>query len=291
LTGEREIDVVHVNGPLNYAVAFAAARSDAALVWHFNDTLTPTPLKELSAALAKRWADRIVVAADAVGDYFFDESVNTRTLYAPVDVSKYDQDQIESTNWCLSEELSISADTPIIGTVGNINPAKGHEYLINAFADINESAHLVVVGKQLESQRRYYNRLVEQLAELNIEAHVTFLGWRDDIPRLLRSFDVFVLASITEACPMVVLEAMAMQCPVVATDVGGVREQIPDSDYGWVVPPKDPQSLSTAIEESLTAEDSKNRATNARQRVEEHFSLETCASAHAEVYQSLSSQQ
>ncbi|TKX62982.1 glycosyltransferase family 1 protein [Halorubrum sp. ASP1] len=286
---KHDIDIVHVNGPLNYAVAFAAARSDASLVWHFNDTLTPTPLKELSAALAERWADRIVVAADAVSTYFFDESVDTTTLYAPVDLEKYDPSKITSPNWCLSEELSISAEIPIIGTVGNINPAKGHEYLIEAFADIGESAHLVIVGKQLESQQQYYDRLVERLAELGIETRVTFLGWRDDIPRLLGSFDVFVLASITEACPMVVLEAMAIQCPVVATDVGGVSEQIPGPDYGWVVPPKDPHSLSTAIEGALTAEDSQIRTTNARQRVEERFSLEACASAHAAVYQSVNS--
>jgi glycosyltransferase involved in cell wall biosynthesis len=286
---EHDIDIFHVNGPLNYAVALAAARSDAALVWHFNDTLTPTPLKELSATLAERWADRIVVAADAVSDYFFDESVDTGTLYAPVDLDKYDPNKIGSADWCLSEKLSISSDMPIIGTVGNINPAKGHEYLIEAFADIDESAHLVVVGKRLESQQRYYDRLVERLAELGIESRVTFLGWRDDIPRLLESFDVFVLASITEACPMVVLEAMAMQCPIVATDVGGVSEQIPDPNYGWVVPPKDPHSLSTAIEESLTAEDSQVRTTNARRRVEERFSLEACASAHAAVYQSVNS--
>jgi glycosyltransferase involved in cell wall biosynthesis len=117
---------------------------------------------------------------------------------------------------------------------------------------------------------------------------VTFTGWRDDIPELLSLFDLFVLASVTEACPIVVLEAMAMECPVVATDVGGVRELIPGDDYGWVVPPEDHRALSTAISDAIASEPNKDRTTNARERVERLFSLETCVENHVAVYRSLS---
>lgn len=284
---EHDIDVVHANGPLNYPIAFAAARSDAALVWHFNDTLTPTPLKQLSAALARRWADQVVVAADAVGSYFLDGRANARTVYAPVDLTEFDPGNQEFTDWSLHEEFDIPDTVPVVGTIGNINPAKGHEYLIEAFAAVEGPAHLIVVGKRLDSQQEYYARLQSRLRELDIEARVTFTGWRSDIPRLLDAFDVFVLASVTEACPIVVLEAMAMQCPIVATDVGGVREQIPSSDHGWVVPPEDSQSLSEAIEAALTATDTDTRVTNARAHVEELFSLEACVTAHEEIYRSL----
>lgn len=286
---DRDIDVVHVNGPLNYVVALATARSDASLVWHFNDTLTPTPLKQLSTALARQWADRIVVAADAVESYFFNTAVDTRTLYAPVDLDQFDRTQYATD--LLREEFSIPGETPVVGTVGNINPAKGHEYLIDAFAALDVEAHLVIVGRQLESQREYFGRLEQQIQDLGIESRVTFTGWRDDVPAILASFDLFVLASITEACPMVVLEAMAMQCPVVATDVGGVREQIPSADYGWVVPPEDPDTLSTAIRSVLSPEGGRcRRGKRARERVEEVFSLEACAEDHATVYRSLEPQ-
>ncbi|MFC6757175.1 MULTISPECIES: glycosyltransferase family 4 protein [Haloarcula] len=283
---EYDIDVVHVNGPLNYAVALAAARSDAALVWHFNDTLTPTPLKQLSATLARRWADEIVVAANAVADYFFDEATQTATVYAPVDLDRFDPTKVGASSDTLRSELGIEAGVPIVGTVGNINPAKGHEYLVEAFSDIGGPAHLVVVGKQLDSQQGYYDDLQAKLSEFGIDARVTFTGWRTDIPALLSAFDIFVLASVTEACPMVVLEAMAMECPVIATDVGGVREQIPGPKYGWVVPPEDSAALAAAIESALSAADRTERASNGRARVEEQFSLAACADAHEAVYRS-----
>lgn len=284
----QDVDIVHVNGPLNYAVALTAARSNASLAWHFNDTLTPTPLKQISATLASRWADQRLVAADAVAEYFFGDTAETRTVYAPVDLNRFDPDQFPEKEGKVRDELGIDKETSVVGTIGNINPAKGHEYLIESFASVSEDAHLVIVGRRLDSQQNYYERLKQRIQSLGIESSVTFTGWREDIPSLLAAFDVFVLASVTEACPMVVLEAMAMKCPSIATDVGGVREQIPGSDYGWVVPPEDPSALSMAIHGALTSEsDRTKRAEMARRRVENVFSLESCVETHVAVYTSL----
>jgi len=257
-------------------------------VWHFNDTLTPTPLKQLSATLAERWADQKVVAADAVGEYFYTDKANVETLYAPVDVEEFDPNVAADQQKNLRAEFGIPASASIVGTVGNINPAKGYQFLIQAFSRLEKDTHLVIVGRQLESQQMYYEKLQQRIRELNLEPRVTFAGWRNDIPELLGLFDVFVLASVTEACPIVVLEAMAMKCPVVATDVGGVKEQIPSADYGWVVPPKDPGHLSVAVSESLTSDKKwEERVENARNRVEDVFSLEACVKDHIRIYRSL----
>ena len=284
-----DIDIVHVNGPLNFAVALAAARSDAALVWHFNDTLTPTPLRQLSATLARRWADEIVVAADAVADYFFDGSTPTTTLYAPVDVDQFDSKTIDVPAESLRAEFDIAPSAKVVGAVGNINPAKGHEFLIEAVAQLDSDAHLVLVGQILDSQRSYYESLQQTIRELGIESRVTFTGWREDIPELLSFFDLFVLASVTEACPIVVLEAMAMECPIVATDVGGVRELLPGDEYGWVVPPENPTAISTAIDDALNSESKSIRTANAKSRVKNVFSLDACVQNHLDIYQSLHS--
>lgn len=284
----QEIGIAHVNGPLNYAVALAAARSNASLVWHFNDTITPPPLRQISATVARRWADRRLVAADAVGEYFFGDTTETRTVYAPVDVDRFDPDTCPEDGDRLREELGIDTDVDIVGTIGNINPAKGHEYLIDAFASMSDNAHLLIVGRRLDSQQKYFEGLEQQIQRLGIESRVTFAGWREDIPSLLAAFDVFVLASVSEACPMVVLEAMAMKCPVVATDVGGVSEQIPGPDYGWVVPPEDHTALSRAIDEALESDSAREeRVERARRRVENVFSLESCVETHVEIYTEL----
>jgi len=280
-----------VNTPYNFQTARAAYLSDGSLVWHFNDTLTPWPINRIAGQLATRWADEIVVSAHAVHDRFFVSDVETTTLYPPVDLEEFDPDEYRDAPAELRDEFGLGDAGPIIGTIGNVNPAKGHRYLLKAVPDVLEQfpdATFLIVGSQLDSQQRYFGELQEIISRLGIEDVVKFTGWRSDIPELLSLFDLFVLPSITEACPIVVLEAMAMGCPTVATDVGGVTEQLPSGDYGWVVPPRESHILSEAIIQALSSDSSRQkRAENARTRVEKLFSLEYCVDSHFSVYKSL----
>lgn len=285
---EADADVVHVNTPTNFAPAYAAHASNAALVWHFNDTLTPMPVRQVAAAASRRWADEIVVASDAVHDYFFNDSTSTRTIYAPVDLEKFDPRARPGSS--VRSELGIDSETSIIGSVGNLNPVKGHDTLIESIPEVlaqHEDVTVLIAGKELESRRDYADRIRGLVDRLDIEDSIRFLGWREDVPALLDTFDVFVLSSVSEACPTVVLEAMAMETPVVATNVGGVSEQIPDADHGWVVPPEDPARLAEALVESLSSSRERaRRAANARERAEEIFSLEACVEQHRQAYSS-----
>lgn len=288
IIADTDVDVVHVNTPINYAPAYAAYQSDAALMWHFNDTLTPTPVRQGAAVAARCWADEIAVASDAVDEYFFDASIPTRTIYAPVDLEEFDPRATDGSS--VRGELGLSSGTLVIGTVGNLNPVKGHDTLIESIPDvITENGDVVVLlaGQVLESRRDYADRLRKLVSHLNVKDSVQFLGWREDIPALLDAFDVFVLPSVSEACPTVVLEAMAMETPVVATNVGGVSEQVPDADHGWVVPPEDPAALASALTDALSSSPERiRRAANARKRAEEVFSLNACVEHHNLAYRS-----
>ena len=287
-------DVAHVNTPYNFQTARAAMQSDAASVWHFNDTLTPWPINRIAGRLAPRWADKVVISADAVHDYFFDADVETSTLYPPVDVEKFDPSAYPSAPEKLRTELGIDRSGPVVGTIANINPAKGHQYLLEAVPSILEKfedATFLFVGAKLESQQRYFRRLQNTVDRLGIKDSVQFTGWRSDTPELLSLLDLFVLPSLTEACPVVVLEAMAMQCPVVATDVGGVKELLPSEAYGHVVPPEQSQPLADAMLESLAAPTRRvSRTENARNRVQNRFSKGQCVENHYDLYAELHSQ-
>jgi glycosyltransferase involved in cell wall biosynthesis len=288
---DKDFDIVHTNMAFNFQSALAAHRSTAKSVWHFNDTLTPTPVKQIAGALGPRLADEIVVASDAVHDYFFDPDDQSRTIYAPVNIEEFDSQRIDVDQQSLRMELGIPASVPVIGTVGNINPIKGHEYLLRAIAELNTTVSEVavpIIGEKLDSRTEYLEKLRSLRSELGLEDQVTFVGFRSDIPELLSLFDVFVLPSIAEACPIVVLEAMAMKCPVVATAVGGVPEEIPNEDYGWLVPPKDSTALAGAIQDVLdNPVEAKRRAENARGRVESTFSLTACVDRHETLYRSV----
>lgn len=292
---EREIDIVHANMPINFQTSLAAARSDAPLAWHFNDTLTPSPIKQISARAGVQWADELVVAADAVKDYYFSPNTPTRTIYAPVNVDQFKPSQVNINEPEIRSELGLEKDVPVVGTVGNINPIKGHKYLLRAAAEVLESGQQIavpIVGAKLESREAYFEELRSLRSDLGLEEHVQFVGFRSDIPELLSLFDVFVLPSVAEACPIAVLEAMAMECPIVATNVGGVPEEIPDSDHGWVVPSKDSSALAGAIQEALdNPDEAKRRVSNARARCESTFSLAECVDRHEDLYRSLADNQ
>jgi glycosyltransferase involved in cell wall biosynthesis len=104
---------------------------------------------------------------------------------------------------------------------------------------------------------------------------IVWAGWREDVPRLLAALDVFVLASRAEAFPLVVLEAMAAARPVVATDVGGVREAVVHGETGLLVPPEDPEALADAVLD-LLGDVNKRRALGQAGRawVKREFTLE-----------------
>jgi glycosyltransferase involved in cell wall biosynthesis len=100
-------------------------------------------------------------------------------------------------------------------------------------------------------------------------------GYRDDVPRLLAGADLFVLPSLDDAFPTVLLEAMAAELPVVATHVGGIPEIVDSADVGVLVPPGDVAALADAIEALLRDEERRRRiAAAGRRRVAQEFSTE-----------------
>lgn len=287
--GQQDINVVHASMTLNFRAAFAAQRSSVPLVWFFNDTGTPWPLNRATGFTARILADEISVAADAVHSHFFTTEIPTRTIYPPVNTAKFDPHIVNTDNSVLRNDWGIDPDVPIIGTVGNINPVKGHEYLLRAIACVrNEYSQIAVpiVGRILDSRTDYYEELQSLRSQLYLEDTVEFVGHCSDIPHVLSTFDLFVLPSVAEACPIAVLEAMAMERPIVATRVGGVPEQIIDGEHGWLVPPRDPSALATAITDALDSPEERTcRGRAARQRAKAMFSLEQCIDRHVTMYE------
>lgn len=288
LIKEREIDVVHANTSINVEAALATRFSPASLVWHFNDVTMPRPITWVTSTIATRIADETVVASRSVADHYFgNTSCPVNVIYAPVDVREFDPD--ESTADGVREELGIGEGTTIVGTVGNVNPVKGHMYLVRAAETLKTESDgdivVLIAGKIVESRGKYFHQLQSLRENLNVKDVVHFLGRRNDVPSLLSAFDVFVLPSTAEACPMAVLEAMAAEKPIVASNVGGIPEQIDDGESGWLVPAENPSELAKAILDTLDDEnEARRRGKNARQKAVETFSLERCVERHVTVY-------
>jgi L-malate glycosyltransferase len=135
-------------------------------------------------------------------------------------------------------------------SVGNYKPYKGHRTLLDAASRLPKGLSWTL---ELAGEGPERDRIAHQVNELGLRRNVKLLGTVDDVSRLLSEADIFVHPSYTEGSSNAVLEAMAHGVPVVATDVGGVRELI-GMEAGFVVPPHDPAALARALEEMLRDE-------------------------------------
>ena len=166
----------------------------------------------------------------------------------------------------------MSGDEFIWITAGRIVPAKDYPNLLRAFALVRAavpSACLWIAGESLGAGSAAIHTLAADLG-----ASIHWLGLRRDMPALLDAADGFVLASAWEGMPLAVGEAMAIEKPVVATDVGGVRELI--GETGLIVPAKSPEGLAKAMLEMMrkTNDERRKLGLAARERISAHFSMD-----------------
>ncbi|NTV97648.1 MAG: glycosyltransferase [Chlorobiaceae bacterium] len=133
----------------------------------------------------------------------------------------------------------------IIYSAGRLSEQKGFTYLIEAAALLKKSRNDLLFA--VSGEGRLEEDLKNQAREAGLEDSFIFLGFSADIYPFLRGCDLFVLSSLFEGMPNVIMEAMAMNKPVVATDVNGARELMIDGKTGLIVPPKNPAALAEAI--------------------------------------------
>jgi glycosyltransferase involved in cell wall biosynthesis len=172
----------------------------------------------------------------------------------------------------LRDELHLPSNAPLVGAIGRLNHEKDLTTFLRAARLISEQrpdARFVLVGEGEERAD------LEQLtATLGLSGKVFFLGQRSDIRNVYRSLDLLMLTSLHEGMPNVVLEAMAMEVPVVATNVGGVGEIVTHDVNGLLCPSQNPASLAHAALSVLNNPDVAERLREAaRQRICQHFSF------------------
>lgn len=186
-------------------------------------------------------------------------------------------------------ELGLRAGDTLVTHVGNIRPGKGHDNLIEAAREV--LAHrpdVTFVSIGTEKNHGDLDRVRARAADEGIGERILFLGRRPDALSFVAAADVFVNPSEIEGLPVAVLEAMALQRPIVATAAGGVPTIIIDEETGLLVQPSDPMSLAKGIERMLDDRELATRtAGRARELVERDFSLRTMVESTEAVYRSV----
>jgi glycosyltransferase involved in cell wall biosynthesis len=289
----REIDVLQVGGLVNPHGAIAGRLENVAVIWQLLDTRAPMAVRRLMMPLVVRLSDVVMSTGQAVARVHPGaQRMGDRLVvfFPPVDPAQFAAEKPNRDEARLS--FGFSSDDLVLGTVGNLNPQKGHEYLLRAAAltrSAGRPAKILVVGASHETHRAYERHLYRLCSQLDliVGRDVVFAGALEDVRPALAAMDIFVLSSVprSEGAPTAVEEAMMMKRPVVASDVGAVSELVQDSVTGLVVPPLDPQALSNAILRLADAP-ALLRAMGARahERAAAHYSAEECARIHLEAY-------
>lgn len=203
------------------------------------------------------------------------KKTNVMTVYNGIDLSKFEK---VSSNQVLDQNVIN------LISVGRFNDQKDYPNLIDAFAELKKNV-MTAIKLTIVGDGELRPQIEVMIKQLDLDNDIVLLGRRSDIPELLSQADIFVLASKHEGLPTVVIEAMACECYVVATDCGGSAEIV--GDTGQLVPIQDSQALATALQATinLSNEDRTQNNKKARARVEEFFSLETSVKKWLALYE------
>ncbi|MFB3816911.1 MAG: glycosyltransferase family 4 protein [Candidatus Methylomirabilales bacterium] len=233
---------------------------------------------------AARFTDRIITLTDAEAAQHLAVGIARPEQFVtiPSGVELCDIPTAAGEGERVRDELGLASTTPLIGAISRLVPIKGLQHLIAATPEILRrcpEAHLVIAG---DGEQR---AMLEAMArDAGLESRVHFLGYRQDVAAVTAALDVFVLPSINEGQGRVLVYAMALGKPIVASRVGGVPELLGEEEAGWLVPPADPTSLAHAVGSLL--EDPRHAAKlgDAARARAPRYSVEAMLAALAKLY-------
>lgn len=173
----------------------------------------------------------------------------------------------------------------VVGSLGNIRPAKGYDILLEAASLLKASPVTFRFAIAGQGKGGLYERLLKQRAELGLEEHVQFIGFEPDPAGFLASLDIFLLSSTSEGFSIATIQAMATGLPVVVTRSGGPQEIVTHGENGWLVEPGKPQALADALSQ-LAAEPALCRklAQNGKVHAIKTFDLQAMLRAYEACY-------
>ncbi len=188
----------------------------------------------------------------------------------------------------IRKSLNISFECKIIGHVGRAEPLKDHATLFATFAKIAEicpEAFLLLAGSGLHAGDEYYENIISVSPAKKFRSRIIALGQRNDIASLMAVMDVFILSSIGEAFPNVLVEAMACGTPCIATNVGDCAKIV--GETGWIRPAKDVNGLAMDALSALNEPDEAktSRRELSRRSIEERFTIEKMSESYQSIWE------
>ena len=292
----REFDatLVHANS-IRAGLALGLSRSQVTTVVHVRDCLPPGRLSNATLRLVSAAATTVVANSEYTAESVRRAAPRARieVVHNPVDLERWDPARIDRVH-ARAKLTEVRNRALLLGVVAQLTPWKGQDIAIEALHLLRKQgidAHLVLIGSvkfgagsTRFDNRAYVERLEARVRELRLQDRVSWLGERNDVVELVAALDVLLLPSHEEPFGRAVIEAMAMEVPVVATSVGGPAEILTDGREGYLVAPHNPAAWAEAIR--LTGNPAARRLMGraGRLRVEEAFTLDRHVDSMVAVY-------
>lgn len=289
-------EVIHANSIRAGIVLGLTGLPRVARVVHVRDCLPPGPLTNATMRLIAATATIVVANSMHTGRsvHAAAPQATVEVVHNPVDLERWDPARIDRAR--SRARLGRAGEGRVLlGVVAQLSLWKGQDMAIEALKLLREEgvdAHLLLIGSArfVARSTRFDNQAyLAQLRELaavsGVDDHVSWLGEREDVPELVRALDVLLLPSWEEPFGRAVIEAMALEVPVIATNVGGPAEIIQDGREGYLLQPRAPQAWARAIRRlAENPEQAREMGRAGRRRVEQAFGVGDHVAAMLAVY-------
>lgn len=291
LVRARDVDIVHAHDYKTDLLALLLARAERVMPLATAHGWTGDSRRELVYywfdQRLLRWYPRVIAVSGQIRDRLVHVGARperVRVIPNGIDPDGFRRDPARVAE--IRDSLGIRPGETVIGSVGRLENQKRFDLLLEAFARVRRSRsglRLLIAG---EGSR--HAALETEAERLDLGESFRLLGHRTDVSRVHHAFDLFVQSSDYEGTANTLLEAMALETPIVATAVGGTAELVADGTHALLIPPGDAVEIAKAIERAFADPDATTRrAAAARARVERELSFAARMRALEAVYDEL----
>jgi glycosyltransferase involved in cell wall biosynthesis len=287
LIKKENVNLIHSHGPLGVTILSCLAGWLAAVPVinhaHIGDFPSANCLIRLYHYLfnwitSRFFCARVIAVSESVKKTMIKQGVSAdkiTVVYNGIDTDTIGDSVRSSIE--IRKSFGLNENQRIIGEIGRLCKFKGQRVLIESASQVLKKfpeAIFMLVGEDLEGRGKYRKELEDLTGELGLKQNIIFTGYRQDVMDLLNTFDIFVLPSLDEGLPVVILEAMAAEKAVIATAVGGTPEIVIDGQTGTLISAENSDKLAEAIIYHLeNPEVSKSMGQMGQARVKQFFSL------------------
>lgn len=294
LIKSEKIDLIHshVWNPASSRYAFLSAiRTNKPIITTEHDPFKLSKIKDIFKKFTLKKITKIITVSEnnkkILQNLYPNQRHKILTILNGIDTTWWQSQLLRFTPEDLkkikTETFEAKENTLILIAISELHERKGLKYLIKAMPSITEkypNVKLVIIGEGPEKEN-----LKNLIEKLKLENNVILLGKKKEIPKLLKSSDIFILPSLREAFGLVNLEAMMAGLPIIATRVGGIPEVVKHKETGLLIKPADERALSQAINQMIASPTTRKKmGTAGKKRAEKQFSAKKMAEEYEKIY-------